>query len=128
MLVNINWMQKFVSEKENNPLTQEEMLHLIECGDIVELLSEENMKGFNDLIKYELIVVKDDKIYLSELGKEAKLNGVKNTVARQRVKILAANIPSRIPLRISKLYLIISLLSLLLALLFLIFNIVESTI
>jgi|SRR5690606_18401337 len=121
-------MQKFVSEKENNPLTQEEMLHLIECGDIVELLSEENMKGFNDLIKYELIVVKDDKIYLSELGKEAKLNGVKNTVARQRVKILAANIPSRIPLRISKLYLIISLLSLLLALLFLIFNIVESTI
>jgi len=120
-------MEKFVKEKENIPLSQEEMLHLIESGDMVELLSEENMKGFNDLIKYELIVVKDDKIFLSDLGREAKLMGVKHTVARQRIQIIAANIPSGIPLKISKLYLIISLLLLLFILLILIYNIVQPT-
>lgn len=108
-------------------ITQDEMLHLIESKDIVKLLSEENMKGFNDLMKYELIGIKDDTVFLTELGKEAKLYGVKNIVARQRVHILAAKIPSRIPLRIRMLYLIISLLFLSLALFILIYNIVVPT-
>src|SRR5690606_20561870 len=110
-------MENSVSEKHQASITQEELLNLIESGDIVQLLSEENMGGFNELMKYELIEVRDDKVFLTTLGKEAKLNGVKETLSKRPVKRQQANISSGLPLKNSRLYFLLSLLLLFFALL-----------
>lgn len=51
-------------------------LELIEEGDAVTILSQENVvERLNELLKNELIIFKDGEIFLSEKGKEFKRKG-----------------------------------------------------
>lgn len=55
----------------------DKLLILIEEGDSGKILSEENFyPRFNELLKYGLVEIKEDKIYLTAQGIEAKKNGV----------------------------------------------------
>lgn len=111
-------------EEKANFKDPEELLNLIESGDVFSILSEENMKGFNELMKYELIAVKDDKVYLTPLGKEAQIHGVQKVISRKPVQFSTVAIPEKIPFKIRRIYLFGSLLFLLLAFLFLVLQII----
>ncbi len=117
-------MEEDLIPEKKLPLGQEELLNLIEIEDIFTILSEENMEGFNELVKYELICIKDDKVFLTDLGREAQVSGVKNVLARKNVDMVIADIPSKLPSRVRKSYLIWSLLILLLAMLLFIFQMI----
>lgn len=112
--------QEFTEEKKVC-ISAEGLLHLIETQDVFNILSEENMEGLNELMKYELITVKDDKVYLTPLGKEAQIHGVKNVIATKSMQKITATIPTTTPFRIKKTNLW-SLLFLFLALLFIVFQ------
>jgi hypothetical protein len=100
----------------------EDLLHLIETEDVFNILSEENMVSFNELMKYELIAVKDDKVYLTPLGKEAQVQGVKNVIAKKNLQKVSLGIPAVNTRKSVKIYLFWSLLFLFLVLLFLVFQ------
>ncbi len=72
----------------------EDLLLLIENGDVVNILYEENMESFNYLMKYELITVKEDKVYLTSLGKEAQLKGVKTVLSQKNIETVSTGVPS----------------------------------
>lgn len=70
----------------------DKLLKLIEEGDADTILSEENMQNsFSELIKYELIVLKNDKVFLTELGTVARIVGVKKVVKELKEKEIAVN-------------------------------------
>lgn len=100
---------------------QEDLLNLIENEDVFNILSEENMESFNELMKYELITVKDEKVHLTPLGKEAQIHGVKNVIGRKNVEHITTRITSA-PSRVWKSFLIWPVLILFLALLYLVFQ------
>lgn len=55
----------------------EKIISLIEMGDPVPILAEESfIEVFNELLKYELIDLKDDKIVLTPKGEEARKIGL----------------------------------------------------
>lgn len=103
----------------DNNKNLEELLNLIESEDVFALLSEENLEGLNQLMKYELITIKDEKVYLTQLGKEAQVHGVKNIIARRNVEKVVAEIPVKIHFKARKDYMLYSLLFLFLSLLLL---------
>lgn len=68
----------------------DKLLKLIEEGDADTILSEENMQNsFSELIKYELIVIKNDKVFLTELGTVARIVGVQKIVNELKEKKIA---------------------------------------
>lgn len=68
----------------------DKLLKLIEEGDADTILSEENMQNsFSELVKYELIVIKNDKIFLTELGTVARIVGVQKVVNELKEKKIA---------------------------------------
>ncbi len=101
---------------------QEDLLNLIENEDVFNILCDENMEGFNELMKHELITVKDDKVYLTPLGKEALVNGVKNVISKKNKLKAAPRITAAISYKPLYSYLIGCLILLFLALLFVIFK------
>lgn len=117
-------MQDNLISEKKLPLGHDELLNLIESEEVYTILSEENMSGFNDLVKYELICIKDDKVFLTELGKEAQRCGVKNFLANKHIELVVAEIPAKIPFRVRKTYLIFSLIFLFLAFLILILQMI----
>lgn len=117
-------MENNLNPGEKIPLEPDELLNLIESDEVFTILSEENIPGFNKLVKYELISIKDDTVYLTDLGKEAQIHGVENVLARKHNGMVVEEIPAKIPFRIRKTYLIWSLLFLFLAILILVFQIV----
>lgn len=74
------------------------LLKLIEEGDPDVILSEEQLiPRFNELMKYDLVTLKDDKVYLTEKGKEAKREGVDKIIKRERqLRFENSNISSSI--------------------------------
>lgn len=61
------------------------LLKLIEEGDTEAILSEKELvPEFNELLKYDLIYLKDEKIYLTEEGKAAKIEGVDVVISRKK--------------------------------------------
>ena len=115
-------MHKEIVENKNLCQCQEDLLHLIETEDVFNILSQENMEGFNELMKYELITVKDDKVYLTPLGKEAQIHGVNNVIARKNAKVVATQIPAATSFKSGKTFLIWSIAILFLSLLFFVFQ------
>lgn len=97
----------------------DKLLKLIDEGDANSILSEENMqKSFSKLLKYELIIVKDDKILLTDLGVMARLIGVQKVINEQKEKkiIVDAAAPVAFPKKVrssNALYYILLLLGLL---------------
>lgn len=66
------------------------LLKLIEEGDPATILSEADVsKGFNELMSHGLIVLEEGKIHLTNLGKEAKKEGVKVVTKREQLKAAA---------------------------------------
>lgn len=64
------------------------LLHVIEEGDAVTILSEEELiKGINFLFQYELITVTEDKLLLTERGKAAKRESVRVIIEREELII-----------------------------------------
>ena len=61
------------------------LLKLIDEGDPDVILSEEKLiPRFNELMKYDLVTLKDDKVYLTHKGREAKREGVDKFIKRQK--------------------------------------------
>lgn len=73
-------LQKKISSNHDS------LLKMIEQANIEEILLEENLSGFNELMKYELITIQDGQVHLTENGKKAKLEGVQTVVERLRVE------------------------------------------
>lgn len=61
------------------------LLKLIEEGDPDVILSEEKLiPRFNELMKYDLVTLKNEKVYLTEKGKQAKREGVEKIIKREK--------------------------------------------
>lgn len=65
------------STKNNDESLKIKLLELIEEGDPTVILSSENMENLNELIKYEFISIENDRLKLTEKGRQAKAVGVK---------------------------------------------------
>ena len=69
------------------------LLKLIEEGDASTILSERSFsEKFNDLVKYELVAIKRDKVSLTEIGKHALRVGVKQVIDKIKNKVAIAKI------------------------------------
>ncbi len=69
------------------------LLKLIEEGDATTILSEEHFgEKFNDLVKYELVAIKKDKVSLTAIGKHALRVGVKSVIEKIRNNVAVAQI------------------------------------
>lgn len=63
----------------------EKLLDLIEEGDPDKILSEEELfPKFNQLVKYNLVVLKEDKVFLTEKGIQAKKEGVDSFIKKEK--------------------------------------------
>ncbi|UJH92059.1 hypothetical protein LZ575_05490 [Antarcticibacterium sp. 1MA-6-2] len=66
---------------------KDRLLKLIEQGDAAIILSEENLQNcISELLKFELIVIKNDHIYLTEIGKTALIVGVEKALTDLKSK------------------------------------------
>lgn len=73
---------------------QERLLELIEEGDAFKILSEENMgEGFNELMKYELISFDHGKVFITDIGKQAQEEGVRNYLDRIKMNEMVSVLP-----------------------------------
>lgn len=54
----------------------ERLIKLIDEGDPEVILAEDSLvPKFNELLKYDLVVIKDDRVFLTEKGQTAKTHG-----------------------------------------------------
>jgi len=54
----------------------ERLIKLIDEGDPEVILAEDALvPKFNELLKYDLVVIKDDRVFLTEKGQTAKIHG-----------------------------------------------------
>ena len=60
---------------------QDKLLQIIEDGDAVDILAEDYAASLNELMKFELIEIHNEKLQLTEKGRQAKLKGVKDFMA-----------------------------------------------
>lgn len=59
------------------------LLKLIDEGDASEILSEKNFGvRFNELIKYELVAIKKDRLRLTEMGRHALRVGARSVIEK----------------------------------------------
>lgn len=89
---------------------QDDLLRLIEDGNAEIILSPENARGFNELIKYELICLKNEKICLTELGKKAKSEGAAQVLSEIKAKTLLSKSAGSEPKNFKKLIFLTSVL------------------
>lgn len=57
---------------------QDKLLQIIEDGDAVDILAEDYAASLNELMKFELIEIHNEKLQLTDKGRQAKLKGVKD--------------------------------------------------
>ena len=64
----------------------ERLITLIDEGDPEVILAEEALvPKFNELLKHDLVVIKDDRVFLTEKGKLAKAHGFDYIVEQQKL-------------------------------------------
>lgn len=74
----------------------EELLHIIERGDPTKILSEDDLvQRLNFLLKYQLITITEDKIILTEKGKEARVNGIQTIIEEEELNKQLIHIPKK---------------------------------
>lgn len=62
------------------------LIDLIEEGDPNKILSEEDLfPKFNELVKYNLVVLKDEKVFLTKKGIQAKNEGVDLFIQKEKL-------------------------------------------
>lgn len=68
--------------KEEEEKSRIKLLKLVQDSDTTKILTDENLKkSLNDLMKYELIDIKNEKIYITERGKRAQREGLNAVIA-----------------------------------------------
>lgn len=71
---------------ENDSTTR--LLKLIDEGDAAAILSEKNFAiRFNELVKYELVAIKKDKLRLTERGRHALRVGARSVINKIKNEI-----------------------------------------
>lgn len=80
----------------------ERLIKLIDEGDPEIILAEDALiPKFNELLKYDLVVIKDDRVFLTEKGKLAKVHGLEYILEQERLpkkrpgKVLSIRINGR---------------------------------
>ncbi|UJH92463.1 hypothetical protein LZ575_08185 [Antarcticibacterium sp. 1MA-6-2] len=75
------------------------LLKLIEEGEADVILSEEKLiPRFNELMKHDLVTLKDEKVFLTEKGKKAKVEGVDKIINREKeLQVQNSHISKRSP-------------------------------
>ncbi|CAM4293700.1 hypothetical protein [Gillisia limnaea] len=64
----------------------DKLIDLIEKGDADKILSEEDLfPKFNRLVKYGLVVLKDEKVFLTEKGIQGKKEGVEAFIKKEEL-------------------------------------------
>lgn len=64
----------------------ERLINLIDEGNPEIILAEDSLvPKFNELLKYDLVVIKDDRVYLTEKGKLAKTHGFEYVMKQGKV-------------------------------------------
>jgi len=64
----------------------ERLINLIDEGDPEVILAEDALvPKFNELLKYDLVVIKDDRVFLTEKGKTAKIHGIDYIIAQEKL-------------------------------------------
>lgn len=108
--------------REKNITKKDQIIDLIAKGETADILNDEDLgEAFKELMKYELIDISQDKISLTDLGKEARVAGVKNVIHKAKMKLLVNDIPDKVGLSQNKLLVIPAVILLLIALLTLIY-------
>ena len=83
----------------NCPLDR--LLQLVDEGDPNTILDEENLTAtFNELVKYGLITIEDEQVYLTAEGKLAKEEGVQNFIEKlqqEQVQVEPIDQPRKTP-------------------------------
>lgn len=80
-----------VDVKNNLEDSTTRLLKLIDEGDASEILSEKNFGvRFNELIKYELVAIKKDKLKLTEIGRHALRVGARSVIEKIKKKVLTS--------------------------------------
>lgn len=64
----------------------ERLITLIDEGDPEVILAEDALvPKFNELLKYDLVVIKDDRVFLTEKGKLAKSYGIDYIIGQEKL-------------------------------------------
>ena len=64
----------------------ERLIKLIDEGNPEVILAEEALvPKFNELLKYDLVVIKDDRVFLTEKGQTAKLHGFEYIIEQEKL-------------------------------------------
>lgn len=62
----------------------DELLQIIEGGDPARILSEDDLvQRLNFLLKYQLVTITEDRIYLTEKGREARIKGINSIIGAE---------------------------------------------
>lgn len=83
-----------IAQLENYAENQQKLLQLIDEGDPSSILSEDNGRGFNELMKYQLISIKNDKVLLTDLGREAQKDGIVKVLNQLKSPAPAVKLPN----------------------------------
>lgn len=62
-----------------NESVEDKLLRLIEMGDATVILSPEYIESLNELMKREFITIENEKLQLTDKGRQAQIHGVKAT-------------------------------------------------
>ncbi len=74
----------------------DELLQIIEGGDPTKILSEDDLvQRLNFLLKHELITIADDKICLTEKGKEARIKGIRTIIEEEDLNKELSEFPKK---------------------------------
>lgn len=79
-------------DEEQAKIKGDQLLKIIEEGNPEDILLEEYVHVFNELIKYELITIRDGKICLTERGIRAKVEGVGASIEEYKILYLSKNV------------------------------------
>lgn len=64
----------------------ERLIKLIDEGDPEVILAEDALiPQFNELLKYDLIVIKDDRLFLTDKGQLAKIHGFEYVLEQEKL-------------------------------------------
>ncbi len=117
----------------------ERLIKLIDDGDPEVILAEDALvPKFNELLKYELVVIKEDRVFLTEKGKIAKARGLEYILQQEKLpktsvkKTIAARISGKkysinyLPMKLRMVHLLVLLLLLTMAFLYFYLPVAEN--
>lgn len=72
----------------------QKIMELIENGDCLSILAEDSLReNFNELLKYGLIDIVEDKVVLTKKGAEAKILGIEKAIVQMKSEKKLKEVP-----------------------------------